>query len=124
MKKSLGSLPLKITAFLLSYIMVIVLILSVVAVAVMGYFNFYFTSSESIQQDLLGDMALSEARNIAVLYDLERDLDYNYSGSNIYYTIEKQNGETVTSNFDGQDIVAAEQYYDENYIYTVYVATK
>ena len=122
MKKSLGSLPLKITAFLLSYIMVIVLILSVVAVAVMGYFNFYFTSSESIQQDLLGDMALSEARNIAVLYDLERDLDYNYSGSNIYYTIEKQNGETVTSNFDGQDIVAAEQYYDENYIYTVYVA--
>ena len=122
MKKCLSSLPLKITAVLLSYVMVIVLILSVAAVAVMGYFNFYFTSRESIQQDLLGDMALSEAHHIAVLYDLERDLDYNYSGSNIYYTIESQDGETLVSNYDGEDIVAAEQYYGEDYIYTVYVA--
>ena len=51
MKKPLESLPLKITAVLLSYVMVIVLIISVAAVAVMGYFNFYFTSSESIEQD-------------------------------------------------------------------------
>ncbi len=121
MKKSLSSLPLKITAVLLSYVMAIVLILSVAAVALMGYFNFYFTSRESIQQDLLGDMALSEAHHIAVLYDLERDLDYNYSGSNIYYTIESQDGETLVSNYDGEDIVAAEQYYDNDYIYTVYV---
>lgn len=122
MKKCLTSLPLKITAVLLSYLMAIVLILSVAAVAVMGYFNFYFTSRESIQQDLLGDMALSEAHHIAVLYDLERDLDYNYSGSNIYYTIETNEGETVLSNYDGEKIVAAEQYYGEDYIYTVYVA--
>lgn len=121
MKKPLESLPLKITAVLLSYVMVIVLIISVAAVAVMGYFNFYFTSSESIEQDLLGDMALSEAHNIAVLYDLERDLEYNYAGSNIFYTIEKPDGETVVSNYKGENIVAAEQFYGEDYIYTVYV---
>ena len=122
MKKPLESLPLKITAVLLSYVMVIVLVISVAAVAVMGYFNFYFTSRESIEQDLLGDMALSEAHHIAVLYDLERDLDYNYAGSNIFYTIETNDGSTVVSNYNGEDIVAAEQYYDDDYVYTVYVA--
>lgn len=122
MKKPLESLPLKITAVLLSYVMIVTLILSVAAVAVMGYFNFYFTSGDSIEQDLLGDMAYNETHDLAVLYDLGRDLEYNYAGSNIYYTIERPDGTTVVSNFNGEDIVAAEQYYGEDYIYTVYVA--
>ncbi len=121
MKKHLSNLPLKITAVLLSYVMIVTLILSVASVLVMGYFNFYFTSGDSIEQDLLGDMALSEAHHLAHLNDLGRDLEYNYAGSNIYYTIETHDGATVVSNFEGQDIVAAEQYYGDDYIYTVYV---
>lgn len=122
MKKPLSSLPMKIAAVLLSYVMVLVLVVSVAAVAFMGYFNFYFTSKHSIQKNLLGDMASGEAYNLAVLYDLERDIEYYYEDSNVYYTIETSNGETVVSNYNGEDIITAEQHYGEDYIYTIYVA--
>ena len=128
MKKSLTNLPLKIASVFLSYIMVLVLAVSVISVAVMGYYGFYFTSKDNIEQDILEEMAVNETYNVAILYDRGsdqgRELEYYYKDSNVYYLIETQDGEKVASNFEGQDIVTAGQDYDDEYIYTVYIADK
>ncbi len=122
MKNLKCSLPMKITAVLLSYVMALVLVLSTVAVAVMGYFDFYLNSPKNLQENILGDMLYGDCQSLAIYHDLERDIDYYYKDSNLFYTVETVEGKNITSNYKGEKIITAEQYYTEDYIYTVYLA--
>ena len=122
MKKALKSLPLKITAVLLSYVMTIVLILSALAVAFMGYEGFYFKSKDRIYDDTLGAMAMSKAYALADRGITEDAVDQIFRNSNFYYEIADMSGETVSSYFLGNaDILLSKEYSDGSYIYTVYV---
>lgn len=122
MKKSLKSLPLKITAVLLSYVMTIVLILSVLAVAFMGYEGFYFKSKDIIYDETLGAMAMSKAYALADDFTWDNKVHESMKYSNYYYEITDMSGETVNSYFLGNaDILLSKEYSDGSYIYTVYV---
>ena len=117
------SLPLKITAVILSYVMVLVLILSSVAVVVMGYSNFYFSSLNTLEKSILGEMARGECYTLAVYDDLEREnIKYYYEDTNLFFTIEDENGKNILSSYNGEKIITAEQTYDADKIYTIYVA--
>lgn len=123
MKKALKSLPLKITAVLISYVMTIVLILSVLSVAFMGYEGFYFKSKDRIYDEILGAMAMNEAYKLSEMGITEDTVDKNGRYSNYYYEITDISGETVNSYFLGNaDILLSREYSDGSYIYTVYVA--
>ncbi|MBR4116952.1 MAG: sensor histidine kinase [Clostridia bacterium] len=122
MKNLKCSLPMKITAVILSYVMALVLVLSTVAIAFMGYFNFYFNSQETLQKEILGEMAMGECHTLASLDELERNLGYYYEDRNLFYMIEESDGKLVESNYKGEKIITAEQFYNEDYIYTIYVA--
>ena len=60
MKNLLCSLPAKITAIILSYVMVLVIVLSTAAAMVMGYMEFYTHSSRQMQKTILNEMAVGE----------------------------------------------------------------
>ncbi len=122
MKNLKQSLPVKITAVLLSYVMMLVLVLSTVSVAAMGYFDFYFNSPKNLQENILGDMLYGDCHSLALYHDLDREVDYYYKDSNLFYTIETIDGDNIATNYNGEKIVTAEQYYTEDYIYTVYLA--
>ncbi len=121
MKKYLSSIPLKVSAILTSYVMMIVLAVSVVSVLIMGYCGFYFSSKQNIKNDILGSIADGKAYRMSKYDDIANDVEYVFSNSNFFYTIERLDGETVVSNYDGEDIMASGQFYGEEYIYTVYI---
>ena len=122
MKNLKCSLPMKITAVLLSYVMVLVLVLSTAAVAAMGYLNFYFSSSKDVQENILSDMVYGECHTLAGYHDLGREIGYYYKDSNLFYAIETADGKDIESNYKGEKIITSQQYYTEDYIYTVYLA--
>ena len=122
MKNIKCSLPMKIAAVILSYVMMLILVLSTVAVAVMGYCNFYFNSSQQLQKSILGDMVQGECYTLAGYHDLERNIDYYYEDSNLFYRIETADGKNIATNYNGENIITSEQYYTEYYIYTVLLA--
>lgn len=122
MKNLKCSLPMKITAVLLSYLMAFILVLSTVSVALMGYFDFYFNSPKNLQENILGDMLQGDCHSLAIYHDLDRQVDYYYKDSNLFYAIETVDGKNIASNYKGEKIITAQQYYTEDYIYTVYLA--
>ena len=123
MKNLKCSLPMKITAVILSYVMALVLVLSTVAVAFMGYLNFYFNSLDTLEKSILGEMAMGEAGTLACYDDLEREnIKYYYEDTNLFFTIEDENGKNILTNYNGEKIITAEQRYDGDRIYTIYVA--
>lgn len=71
------SLSAKIAAIIFSYIMAVVLVISVIATAVMGIYKFYFSEQDILKQEILTDMAQSEA------YYIANDLEYNTKGENL-----------------------------------------
>ena len=123
MKNLKCSLPMKITAVILSYVMALVLVLSTASVAFMGYLNFYFNSLDTLEKSILGEMAMGEAGTLACYDDLEREnIKYYYEDTNLFFTIEDENGKNILTNYNGEKIITAEQRYDGDRIYTIYVA--
>ncbi len=123
MKNLKCSLPAKITAVILSYVMALILVLTTVSVAFMGYLDFYINSAEKLERQILGAMARSDCYVLAGYVDLEREnLPYYYEDTNLYFSVEDSNGKDIVSTYDGQKIVVAEQYYTDNEIFTIYVA--
>ena len=102
MKNLKCSLPMKITAVILSYVMALVLVLSTVAIAFMGYFNFYFNSQETLQKEILGEMAMGECYTLAILSENERNIQYYYEDRNLFYMIEDADGKLLESNYKGE----------------------
>ena len=123
MRNLKSSLPMKITAVILSYVMVFILVLSVASVAFMGYFDFYVNSAEKLERNILGSMAKSDCYMLAGYVDLEREnIPYYFEDSNVYFSIEKANGENILTTYAGEKIITAEQYYTEDEIFTIYIA--
>lgn len=108
------SLSAKIAAIIFSYIMAVVLVLSVAATVVMGFYKFYFSELDLLKEEILTDMAQSEAYYIANSIDAEgvkTKLSYNasldtqdyfkryYKNKNVYYKITFADTGEVISNY-------------------------
>ncbi len=107
MKKLLTNTPAKITATLLSYIMVLIFIFSSCMTLLMINYQFYFSDEKTVKSEILTDMAAKEASYICSrLYNGE-DLKGYYKNKNIYYEIiERNSKEVLDSNFQGQVYIA------------------
>ena len=74
MKNSLCSLPAKIAAIMLSYVMVLVIVLSSAAALGMGYLDFYTRSSYLVEKDILTEMAVSECNKLIGQFQSAADI--------------------------------------------------
>ncbi len=102
-KESLSS---KIAAIIFSYIMAVVLVVSVIATVVMGVYKFYFSEVYTLKEEILTDMAQSEAYYIAGDLDSKVSLERYYRDKNVYYRITyKDTGEVVT-NYNSEAFIA------------------
>lgn len=107
MKKFTESITAKIASVILSYIMVLIFVLSSCAVFAMGYYKFYFSNEETVKKEIMTDMAQSEAWYISshCMYK-DIDLENYYSDKNVYYKItDIRNGE-IKTNYGGQEYIA------------------
>ena len=105
LKESIGF---KITAIILSYVMILITLASAVGTFVMGYYKFYFSTAETVTQEILTDMAERETRYICTLLDKGTDLKSYYKDKNIFYTLTgPETGEIIDSNYSGEEYLIA-----------------
>ena len=111
LKERLG---VKIAAVILSYVMVLTLVSSAIFTGVMGYYKFYFSSEESVKEEILTDMAQSEAYYIESLIDMETNLSKYYKDKNVFYRLtDKESGKVQDTNYNGEEyfVTASSEYY-------------
>ena len=114
MKKLIKSTPAKIAAFLLSYVMVLLFILSSVITLLMVKYQFYFSNEKTVKSEILTDMANREASYISYRLDHSMNLaDYN-SDKNVFYEVVDLDGEVFVSNYKGEKYIASglTEYYE------------
>ncbi len=111
MRKLRQSIVAKIVALILSYVTIIMLIASTVAVGVMGYYKFYFSNPKTVTKEILTDMAKNEANHFQSLIYNGTDLRDYYSDKNVYFTLtDAETGKGFESNYSGEKyIVLVEQ---------------
>ena len=107
MKNLLCSLPAKIAAIMLSYVMVLVIVLSSAAALGMGYLDFYTRSSYLVEKDILTEMAVSECNKLIGQFQSAADIqafreevgnmawEVNYA-----YTVIDKTGEILYTNYN------------------------
>ena len=78
MKKLLGNTGAKIIAVILSFILSLVFVLSAASTVVMGYYKFYFSNVDTVKEEILTDMAQSEASHISARLDEGKNLKKYY----------------------------------------------
>ncbi|MBR4973235.1 MAG: HAMP domain-containing histidine kinase, partial [Clostridia bacterium] len=116
------SLSAKIAAIIFSYIMALVLVASVAATVVMGYYKFYFSEQSVVKEEILTDMAQNEAYHLANLLEWETNLEKYYKDKNVFYRVTYINSDKVLTNYNGEPYIATadtgyyeyEEYYVEN----------
>lgn len=129
------NLPAKIASVIFSYVMAIILVISVVGIGVMGYFKFYFSNPATLKEEILTDMAQSEAYHIHNLLEWEEDLEDYYKDKNVYYNVVFYGSKDPITNYNGEEYIAhatsGHYIYNENVIqeedgseYTVYNEVK
>ena len=128
MKNLLCSLPAKIAAIMLSYIMVLVIVLSSAAAIVMGYMEFYTHSSRQMQKTILYEMAvgdgywLSNLLQNSGLNTLREEIGDMASESNIAYTVKStETDETIYTNFDGTETFFTHTRVENGYEFIIHV---
>lgn len=118
-KESLAS---KIAAIIFSYVMLLVLVVSVVGTVVMGVYKFYFSEVDALKEEILSDMAQSEAYHISNKLDWgeEDSLNSYYRNKNVYYIITFLDTEKEITNYNGEPYIAAAStgHYDYSETYT------
>lgn len=118
-KESLAS---KIAAIIFSYVMLLVLVASVVGTVVMGVYKFYFSEVDALKEEILSDMAQSEAYHISNKLDWgeEDSLNSYYRNKNVYYIITFLDTEKEITNYNGEPYIAAAStgHYDYSETYT------
>ena len=118
-KESVSS---KIAAIIFSYIMVLVLVISAIGIGVMASYKFYFSDVDALTEEILSDMAQSEAYHISNKLDWgeKDDLKSYYRNKNVYYKIVFLNGEERITNYAGQPYIASATtgYYEYGAEYT------
>ena len=117
------SLAAKITAVILSYIMAAILVISAIFTVVMGYYKFYFSGVDAVKEEILTNMAHSEANYLEILLDDGYDIEKYYSDKNVFYEVKYiESGEVVT-NYNNEPYIAlgSSGYYDyKEYSYEKY----
>lgn len=128
MKNLLCSLPAKIAAIMLSYVMVLVIVLSSAAALGMGYLDFYTRSSYLVEKDILTEMAVSECNKLIGQFQSAADIqafreevgnmawEVNYA-----YTVIDKTGEILYTNYDDTSILTSSTIIDDGYKFTVHV---
>lgn len=111
LKESLGA---KIAAIILSYVMVVTLVISALFTVVMGYYKFYFSGVDAVKEEILTNMAHSEANYIESLLDKDTDLDNYYKDKNVFYKVTYIGSGEVLTNYDNQPYIVSgsSRYYD------------
>lgn len=107
MKKLTGSTPAKIAAFILSFVMVFVFVVTTAGTVVMVYYKFYFSNEETVKQEVLTDMAEGEAQYISYRMSNYMNLESYYKDKNVYYVVEDIiDGDRSQSNYNGEKYIA------------------
>ena len=105
-KESVSS---KIAAIIFSYVMVLVLVISTIGIGFMASYKFYFSDVDALTEEILSDMAQSEAYHISNKFEWgeKDDLKSYYRNKNVYYKIVLfDDGETIT-NYSGEPYIAS-----------------
>ena len=97
----------KITAVILSYVMVVTLIISALFTAVMGYYKFYFSGVDAVKEEILTDMALSEANYVERLMDKGTNLKTYYKDKNVFYKVTYIESGEVFTNYNNEPYIAS-----------------
>ncbi len=129
MKRLLCSLPAKIVAIMLSYVMVLVIVLSSAAAMVMGYLDFYTHSSYQLEKEILTEMAVSECYKLKGRFQTLSDVqafredvgnmawEVNYA----YTVIDDETGETLYTNYDDTSVLTSYSIVENGYKFIVQV---
>lgn len=116
-KESLSS---KIASIIFSYVMLLVLVVSVVGIVVMGMYKFYFSDVNALKEEILSDMAQNEAYHIENKIDWKQDLKSYYKNKNVYYKVVFTDGRETITNYNGESYIASasSEYFDYSDGYT------
>ena len=111
------SLAAKISSIIVSYVMVLVLAISVAGTVVMGVYKFYFSEVGALKEEILSDMAKNEAYHIHNLLEWGDNLDDYYRNKNVYYRVTYTNSDKILTNYDDEPYIASATtgYYDYEY---------
>ena len=111
------SLAAKISSIIVSYVMVLVLAISVAGTVVMGVYKFYFSEVGALKEEILSDMAQNEAYHIHNLLEWGDNLDDYYRNKNVYYRVTYTDSEKIITNYDGEPYIASATsgHYDYEY---------
>ncbi len=108
MKKFIGNTALKILAVTLSLIVFFTMLISVVGSAVMLLCDFYTRDFETLEKNIMQNLAKKEIYNLVALYDnSDETVKTYYEDKNVLYSIKNIHSGELTSNFAGQDCVAS-----------------
>ncbi|MBQ3547880.1 MAG: sensor histidine kinase [Clostridia bacterium] len=128
MKRLLCSLPAKIAAIILSYIMVLVIVASSAAVMVMGYLDFYTRSSYLVEKEILTEMAVRECYKLSGQFQRAADVqafredvgnmawEVNYA-----YTVIDETGDVLYTNYDDNTVLTSSTIIENGYKFIVQV---
>lgn len=100
------SLSAKIASIIFSYIMAVVLVISVSATVMMGIFKFYFSEADTLKQEILTDMAQNEAYHISSLLDSGVNLERYYKDKNVFFTVIYREDKGVITNYNSESYIA------------------
>ena len=107
MKKAVNSTPIKITAFVLSYVMVLLFIFSSAVTLLMVKYQFYFSDEKTVKSEILTDMANREASYISYRLEHNMNLADYHSNKNVFYEVVDVDGEVFVSNYKGENYIAS-----------------
>lgn len=116
MKKLTESTSAKIAAVILSYVFVVIFVLSACATVAMGYYKFYFSNEEIVKEEIMTDMAQTEAYHTINLFFQGTNLEKYYSDKNIFYEITDIRKGTVETNYNGEPYIALAERSEWEYI--------
>lgn len=95
----------KIAAIIFSYVMLLVLIISIAGTVVMGFYKFYFSDVDALKEEILSDMAHNEAYHIHNMLEWEDDLDDYYRNKNVYYKVVFDDSGEVLTNYNDEPYI-------------------
>ena len=116
MKKFIGNTAIKILAVTLSFIVFFTMLVSVAGSVIMLFCDFYTRDFAVLEQNIMENLACDEMFYLTERYSGSKyNVESYYEDKNILYHIENTHTGEITSNFSGQEYIAA--YSTTEYIY-------
>ncbi len=108
MKKFIGNTALKILAITLSFVVFFSMLISVVGSIIMLFSDFYTRDFATLEENIMEDLAREEMFYLTERYSSSpKYVESYYEDKNILYHIENTHTGEITSNFSGQEYIAA-----------------